>query len=195
MVFGVLSTLFVEQKTSKLKQMSEIEFGFEVKEQAGPLKNYALHLTQNMEDANDLLQETMLKALNNREKFQADTNLKGWLYTIMKNTFINSYRRMVKRNTFTDTTENSFYLNSLFNSEMNTAEATVALGDIQKEIEMLPKDLKNSFMMNFRGFKYQEIADHYGIPIGTVKTRIHLARQILKKRLQVYGRQFGFAMN
>lgn len=175
--------------------MSEFEFGFEVKEQSGPLKNYALHLTQNIEDANDLLQETMLKALNNREKFQADTNLKGWLYTIMKNTFINSYRRMVKRNTFTDTTENSFYLNSLFNSEMNTAEATVALGDIQKEIEMLPKDLKNSFMMNFRGFKYQEIADHYGIPIGTVKTRIHLARQILKKRLQVYGRQFGFALN
>jgi RNA polymerase sigma factor (sigma-70 family) len=175
--------------------MSEFEFGYEVKEQAVPLKNYAFHLTQNHEDANDLLQETMLKALNNREKFQADTNLKGWLYTIMKNTFINNYRRMVKRNTFTDTSENSFFLNSVYNSELNTAETTVALEDIQNEIEKLPKDLKNSFMMNFRGFKYQEIADHYGIPIGTVKTRIHLARQILKKRLHVYGQQFGFAMN
>jgi len=175
--------------------MSELEFGVKVEEQSRALRNYAYHLTQNPEDANDLLQETFLKALNNKDKFEDNTNLKGWLYTIMKNTFINNYRRLMKRNTFTDTTENEFYLNSLNNSEGNLGESKLMLDDMNKAIDGLPKDLQNSFMMNFRGYKYQEIADHYGIPIGTVKTRIHLARQLLKKKLAPYGRMYGLSLN
>lgn len=67
----------------------------------------------------------------------------------------------------------------------------MALQDMQVAVSKLPYELREAFMMNFRGYKYQEIADHFGIPIGTVKTRIHLARQVLKKRLKIYGEQYG----
>ncbi len=173
--------------------MTPVDFSKKVKEQAQPLKAYALYLTQNREDANDLLQDTLLKAYANYQKFTSDTNLKGWLYTIMKNTFINNYRRMVKRNTFIDSTDNSYYLDSAAHSSENLSTTKLALEDINKAISTLPADLKDAFMMNYNGYKYQEIADFFQIPIGTVKTRIHLARQILKKKLKQYGQAFGLS--
>lgn len=171
--------------------MKPSDFTKKVNEHNSSLKAYALYLTQDREDANDLLQETYLKAFANYTKFTEDTNLKGWLYTIMKNTFINNYRRMVKRNTFLDKTDNSFYIDSISHSMSNDGEVSMALQDMQVAVSKLPYELREAFMMNFRGYKYQEIADHFGIPIGTVKTRIHLARQVLKKRLKVYGEQYG----
>jgi RNA polymerase sigma-70 factor (ECF subfamily) len=162
-----------------------------VKEYSPSLKNYAYYLTQNREDANDLLQETLLKAFSHFGKFEPGTNLKGWLYTIMKNTFINNYRRKIKQNTFGDSTEEGFYLNSAAHALGNEAESTFVMDDLNTAICTLPKDLKQAFMMNFDGYKYQEIADHFAIPIGTVKTRIHLARQILKRRLHAYGASYG----
>ncbi|MFN3529167.1 MAG: RNA polymerase sigma factor [Bacteroidia bacterium] len=171
--------------------MKPTTFSAKVKEHASALKAYALYLTQNREDANDLLQETFLKAFSNYEKFTDNTNLKGWLYTIMKNTFINNYRRKVKRNTFLDSTDNDYYLNSPAHADSNGGEKKMAMDDIQHAISKLPFELREAFMMNFRGYKYQEIADHFGIPIGTVKTRIHLARQVLKKRLKLYGELYG----
>jgi RNA polymerase sigma-70 factor (ECF subfamily) len=171
--------------------MKPTTFTHKVKEHAVALKAYALYLTQDREDANDLLQETFLKAFSNYTKFTEDTNLKGWLYTIMKNTFINNYRRKVKRNTFLDSTDNEYYLNSMNHSDVNAGEKKMAMDDMQAAIAKLPYELREAFMMNFRGYKYQEIADHFGIPIGTVKTRIHLARQVLKKKLKVYGDMYG----
>lgn len=171
--------------------MKPTTFTHKVKEHAVALKTYALYLTQDREDANDLLQETFLKAFSNYTKFTEDTNLKGWLYTIMKNTFINNYRRKVKRNTFLDSTDNEYYLNSMNHSDVNAGEKKMAMDDMQAAIAKLPYELREAFMMNFRGYKYQEIADHFGIPIGTVKTRIHLARQVLKKKLKVYGDMYG----
>ena len=129
----------------------ENSFTDQVAVHALALKGYALFLTQNRDDAHDLLQETYLKAFSNRERFAPDTNLKGWLYTIMKNTFINNYRRKVKRNTFSDHTEQDSYINQ----------------------------------------PSQHIPDQFGIPIGTVKTRIHLARKALKRKLSVYGDLYG----
>lgn len=174
----------------KLNKMSPKQFTSKVKEHATALKAYGLYLTQNREDANDLLQETLLKAFSNYQKFTEDTNLKGWLYTIMKNTFINNYRRNVKRKTFIDTTDNQFYLDSQSQPMGNGGESKMAMDEIHKAINQLPVDLKDAFMMNFKGFKYQEIADYFGIPIGTVKTRIHLARQILKKKLVAYADKY-----
>jgi RNA polymerase sigma-70 factor (ECF subfamily) len=171
--------------------MKPTTFTHKVKEHAVALKAYALYLTQDREDANDLLQETFLKAFSNYTKFTEYTNLKGWLYTIMKNTFINNYRRKVKRNTFLDSTDNEYYLNSMNHSDVNAGEKKMAMDDMQAAIAKLPYELREAFMMNFRGYKYQEIADHFGIPIGTVKTRIHLARQVLKKKLKVYGDMYG----
>lgn len=171
--------------------MKPSEFSRRVNEHASALKAYAVYLTQEREEANDLLQETYLKAFSNYQKFTEDTNIKGWLYTIMKNTFINNYRRNVKRNTFLDNSDSGYYLDSVSHSSENGASTKLALEDINAAISALPKDLREAFMMNYTGYKYQEIADHFDIPIGTVKTRIHLARQVLKKKLRDYGVSFG----
>jgi RNA polymerase sigma-70 factor (ECF subfamily) len=154
-------------------------------------KGYALFLTQNKEEAHDLLQETYLKAFSNRDRFAPDTNLKGWLYTIMKNTFINNYRRKVKRNTFSDQTDQDYYINQPSQRIPNQAESKMVMDDLNKAIALLPFELREAFMLNFKGHKYQDIADRFGIPIGTVKTRIHLARKVLKRKLSVYGDQYG----
>jgi RNA polymerase sigma-70 factor (ECF subfamily) len=151
------------------------------------LRPFALKLTKDSEEANDLLQETMLKAFTNREKFAEGTNLKAWLYTIMKNTFITNYQRLVRRNTFIDTTENLHYINSSENSTENLAYSEFALDDINNAINHLDETYKIPFIMHFRGFKYHEIAERLNIPIGTVKNRIHIARKELKDHLQQYA--------
>lgn len=172
--------------------MTQLEFSSLVQKEGNPLRNYALQLTRNSEDANDLVQETMLKAFTYHNKFAEGTNLKGWLYTIMKNSFINNYRRLVKRKTFIDTTENSFYLDSISNSTDNAGEKKFMMRDMEAAIESLPYDLKKTFTMNHKGFKYHEIAEILNIPIGTVKTRIFVARRLLRKKLESYGKAYGF---
>lgn len=173
--------------------MTQIEFNHAVQTQYKPLRGYAMKLVQDVEDANDLVQETMLKAFKNKDKFAEGTNLKGWLYTIMKNIFINNYRRMVNSNIFTDDTENQYYINSMSNSGKNGAESRLALGDIHKAIDSLSDNLKKPFMMSFQGYKYEEIAQNLSIPLGTVKIRIHNARHKLQDALQTYGNQFGLS--
>ncbi|MSQ79903.1 MAG: RNA polymerase sigma factor [Flavobacteriaceae bacterium] len=175
--------------------MTNMEFTTAVTKEKTPLRQYAYKLTKNSDDANDLLQDTMLKAITNREKFVAQTNLKGWLYTIMKNSFINNYRRMVKQNTFIDQTDNTYYLDSMSVAEGNQAESKFMMRDMEHAIDTLPDDLKNTFMMNFTGYKYHEIADLMKIPIGTVKTRIFVARRMLRGKLSVYGQAYGYRTN
>lgn len=170
------------------KVMTSVEFSSNLHEISAALKPFALKLTKDSEDANDLLQETMLKAFTNRDKFAEGTNLKAWLYTIMKNTFITNYQRLVRRNTFIDTTENLHYINSSENITQNLAFSTFAMEDINKAIEKLEESFRQPFIMHFRGFKYHEIAEKLHIPIGTVKNRIHIARKELKDRLKVYGK-------
>ncbi|MBI3233863.1 MAG: RNA polymerase sigma factor [Bacteroidetes bacterium] len=167
--------------------MTAIEFNSLVTNERSPLRQYAYQLTKDIEDANDLLQETMLKAFTYREKFTDSANIKGWLYTIMKNSFINNYRRMVKRKTFIDQTDNLYFIDSLHNTTNNLGESKYIIKDIEKAIESLPKDVKDTFMMNFNGYKYHEISEIFNVPIGTVKTRIFVARRMLKAKLKVYG--------
>lgn len=171
--------------------MTSIEFKKMVEREARPLRHYAYQLTRNVEDTNDLVQETMLKAFTYQDKFEDGTNLKGWLYTIMKNTFINNYRRMVKRNTFIDQTDNDFYLDSMAHSVKNEGERRFMMQDIERAIESLPMSLKKPFTMNHKGFKYHEIAEILNIPIGTVKTRIFVARRQLRQSLQGYASMYG----
>ena len=92
--------------------MTALEFSYTITQMAKALQPFAMKLTKDSEEANDLLQETLLKAYTNREKFSEGTNLKAWLYTIMKNTFITNYQRMVRRGTFIDTTDNLHFINS-----------------------------------------------------------------------------------
>ena len=167
--------------------MTALEFSYTVDKLSVSLKPFALRLTRDMEDANDLLQETLLKAFSNREKYTDGTNLKAWMYTIMKNTFITNYQRMVRKNTFIDSTDNMHYINSSTNTIENSAYGKFAMKDITRAIENLDDAYKIPFTMHFRGFKYHEIAEKLDIPIGTVKNRIHIARKELKYKLKNYA--------
>lgn len=167
--------------------MTALEFSYTIDKLTVFLRPFALRLTRDMEDANDLLQETVLKAFSNREKYTDGTNLKAWLYTIMKNTFITNYQRMIRKNTFIDSTDNLHYINSSSAAIENSAYGKFAMKDINDAIEKLNDTYKIPFLMHFRGFKYHEIAEKLDIPIGTVKNRIHIARKELKGKLQNYA--------
>ncbi|MFT6969563.1 MAG: RNA polymerase sigma factor (sigma-70 family) [Roseivirga sp.] len=171
----------------KANTMTVLEYNHEISQMTKSLKPFALKLTKDSEDANDLLQETLMKAFKNREKFSEGTNLKAWLYTIMKNTFITNYQKMVRRGTFIDTTDNLHFINSSDSKIENRAYGDFALNDINQAIDLLDDVYKTPFMMYFRGFKYQEIAERLEIPIGTVKNRIHIARKLLKEKLTTYS--------
>jgi RNA polymerase sigma factor (sigma-70 family) len=166
--------------------MTQSEFSATLSQMTVSLKPFAMKLTRDAEDANDLLQETMLKAYTNQDKFTEGTNLKAWLYTIMRNTFITNYQRLVRRNTFIDTTENLHFINSSESITQNLAFSTFIRQDIDNAIASVDETYSLPFMMYFRGFKYHEIAEKLKIPIGTVKNRIHIARHELKGKLKVY---------
>lgn len=175
--------------------MTKQEFSSLVLTEQKSLKNYAKMLTRNTEDAHDLVQETMLKAYANRDSYISNTSIKAWLFTIMKNSFINQYRRMVKRNTFLDTTDNTYFLDSPFIALENKGDLKMMKKDIHKAIEDLPSSLRETFMLHYYGYKYHELAEYYNIPIGTIKTRIHMARKALKDKLSDYGASYGLCMN
>ena len=148
------------------------------------LRRFALKLTADPEDANDLLQETSLKALDNEDKYTPDTNFKGWMYTIMRNIFINNYRKTVRDQTFVDQTENLYHLNLPQDSGFESTEGNYDLKEIRKIVHELPKEYRVPFSMYVSGFKYREIAEKLGLPIGTVKSRIFFTRQRLQKDLK-----------
>jgi RNA polymerase sigma factor (sigma-70 family) len=166
--------------------MTQVEFDHRVKDQYKPLKNFALKLTRDLEDAIDLTQETMLRAFSNREKFREGTNMKAWLYTIMKNIFINNYRRQSNSLVTTDDTDNQYFINNHSQRTGNLGERKMILQDIHRAVESLSINLKTPFLMAFQGYKYEEIADHMRVPLGTVKIRIHNARKRLKQLLKDY---------
>jgi RNA polymerase sigma factor (sigma-70 family) len=167
--------------------MTAIEFNYSLEKAGTSLKPFALRLTKDIEDANDLIQETLVKAFTNRDKFADGTNLKAWLYTIMKNTFITNYQRIVRRKTFIDTSDNLQYINSGNSVTQNTAHSAFAMQEITSTIDSLEETYRTPFMLYYKGFKYHEIAERLNIPIGTVKNRIHIARKELKERLLKFG--------
>jgi len=169
------------------EKMSKNEFKSMVSSHAESLKMYALHFTHDDEDANDLVQDTVLKAITYHEKFKEGTNLKGWLYTIMKNTFINNYRRFVKISGMVTKSEEISSSNLVYSSTKNRGENQFVMDDIREAMDKLSEEYYVPFTMYFEGYKYHEIADHLSIPIGTVKTRIHVARKSLKKSLKTYA--------
>lgn len=168
--------------------MSVLEFNNKFYALTSSLNAFAYNLTRNHEDAKDLYQETAFRAMTNRDKFRPGTNLKAWLFTIMKNIFINNYRKKVKRNTIIDTTENNYFLNSGSKVIGNDASENIAMDELSDIIEDVDESLSKPFMMHYVGYKYQEIADELDLPLGTVKSRIFFARKELKDKInQHYG--------
>ena len=162
--------------------MTNIEtFQKEVLELESNLNKYAYSLTMNVEDAKDLVQETFFKAFNNQEKFNEHTSIKAWTYTIMKNTFINEYRKRIKKEAVFSYEVHEYIINNR-PSEFNP-ESDLGFSDLSEAVESLDIDFKIPFKMLDDGYKYNEIAEELGICLGTVKSRIHISRKRLSKIL------------
>lgn len=169
---------------------------------ADALYNFAFHLVYNEEDANDLVQETFLKAYRFIDSYQQGTNAKAWLFKILKNAFINDYRKKVKQPVKVD-------YEKLFDYKETEEESYVEYVDLRQEvfqgligdevtraINELPVDFKTVILLcDVEEFSYEEIAKIVDIPIGTVRSRLHRARNILKEKLRTYAEEQGYKEN
>lgn len=160
--------------------MSHFNFNAELSQLEGMLLNFAYKLTRNREEAKDLYQETAYRALMNKDKFRQGTNLKAWLFTIMRNIFINSYRKKVKQNTLLDSTDNQYHLNTGGPVISNDANSAIMMKELQEIVDALDDSIRQPFMLHYYGYKYQEIAEQLHLPLGTIKSRIFFARKALK---------------
>ena len=138
----------------------------------------------NNETAKDLFQETLYRALANKDKYNVGTNIKAWLYTIMRNIFINDYRRRSKQSTVLDNTPNDFLLNYNQVVSSNAAIGNIKVKEINEAIYNLPEIFKTRFLLYYDGYKYHEVAGMLKEPLGTIKSRIHFARKLLKTHIE-----------
>lgn len=150
------------------------------------LLNFAYMLTANREEAKDLLQDTTLKALDNEDKYIDNVNFKGWVFTIMRNIFINNYRRVVRNQTIIDQTEDLYHLNLPQDSGFASPEGSFTVKEITTAINSFSEEYRIPFSMHVVGYKYHEIAEKMDLPLGTVKSRIFFARQRLQEMLKDY---------
>ena len=150
------------------------------------LLSFAIILTSNRDDAYDLLQDTVLKALDNKDKYMDNTNFKGWVFTIMRNIFINNYRRAARAQTVVDTTDDLYHLNLPQDSGIASPEHSYAVTEISEAINGFSDDYRIPFSMHLAGYRYAEIAKHMNLPVGTIKSRIYYARQRLRRQLGDY---------
>lgn len=164
--------------------MSNKQFSSELLNLRSSLQSFAMSLTSDPVEAEDLTQETFFKAFKYQNQYEENTNLKAWTFTIMKNTFINNYRKFVRQNTAVDTTKDLYYLNTSQELNNEGPESDYGLQEITKAIASLEDEYRRPFEMHVEGFKYKEIADELQLPIGTVKSRIFFTR---KKLMRILG--------
>jgi len=167
--------------------MTQLQFNNNLLGLQSKLRYYALSLTADNEKANDLLQETLLKALMHRETFSVNTNFNAWIYTIMKNTFINDYRRKVKAKKTFDSADWNSGTDWMKNTISHSPDSIYRSKEIIDKIKGLDDEYRIPFTMFLDGFKYKEIADELNLPLGTVKSRIFFTRKKLEKILQEYS--------
>jgi len=166
--------------------MTENQFSLMIKDHVSSLYSHAMRYTRNEEDAHDLVQDTMLKAIKFYSNYTEGTNIKGWLFVILRNTFINDYRRNQKKNALIVQSDEISSPELMVSATSNKATGSFVMDDIGKAMKSLPEAYSKPFILYFEGHKYHEIAEYLDIPIGTVKTRIHVARDLLKKYLKTY---------
>lgn len=150
------------------------------------LYQFTRKFTTNRDESLDLVQDTILKALNHKSKFRDDVNLKGWLYTIMRNTFINQYRKSSKFRKSVGENAEFKYLNTEETYTFNKPEGNLQWKEVWNVVDSIKEELGKPFKMYTSGYKYQEIAKHLELPLGTVKNRIFQARQEIQKQLTGY---------
>ena len=147
------------------------------------LEPVAISLTRNLEDAKDLVQETIYRALVNKDKYKEGTNIKAWLYTIMRNIFINNYRRNKKFSRVSGEVPQDYFMFQTERVARNEGMISLGIKEIKSAIDKLPDLFRLSFEMHYLGYKYQEIADMLQEPLGTIKSRIHFARKLLTPKV------------
>ncbi|MDL2278865.1 RNA polymerase sigma factor [Parabacteroides sp. OttesenSCG-928-G07] len=150
------------------------------------MMNFALTLTANRDDAQDLLQDTTLKVLNNQDKFVDNVNFKGWVLTVMRNLFINNYHKVVRTQTVIDQNADLYNLDIINDSGFDSPEGSYQMSEINNAINNLSEEMRIPFSMFLSGYKYHEIADKLSLPLGTIKSRIFFARQELQKELEEF---------
>jgi len=165
------------------KTMTTIEFSYQLTGLEDKLTRFAMRLTSNREDAKDLMQETMLKAYTYRTHYEDCTNMLAWTCTIMKNIFINNYRRSMRHQTIFDNTNDQFFLNRSQYIDYSSPDSIYTIKQLNQIINSLKDEFKTPFKMHLDGYKYKEIADKLDLNIGTVKSRIFFARQKLMNTL------------
>ena len=166
--------------------MSTAEFNDLLLSNAAPLRPFAVSLTHDQEIAKDLFQETLYKALANRDKYSTGTNIKAWLFTIMRNIFINDYRRKAKHRIIFDNSQNIELGNASKVVVSNDGENSLQLKEINNAIYQIPQIFKVPFLLYFEGYRYHEISEWLNEPLGTIKSRIHFARKLLKEKINRY---------
>ena len=153
------------------------------------LRAFSLKLTGNNVDAEDLYQDTVLRIITNADKYNPGTNFKAWAVTIMRNIFINNYRKKMRRNMIIDQTPNNYYINSGDSVVDNEGETNIEYDELLKMVNALPEDFRKPFVMAFQGYKYDEIAEELDSPLGTIKSRIFFARKKLQKMYKASSRE------
>lgn len=166
--------------------MTALEFNHAVLGLRENLRYFALSLTSDHEDADDLVQDTFVKVFSNKDKFNPSTNLKAWVYTIMKNTFINKYRRKTKIQFINDSTNESFFINQSNSTDHVTPASKLNHDEMMAVLQGLEDAYRVPFEMYYNGFKYKEIAEELDLSIGTVKSRIFFSRKKLMEQLEGY---------
>ena len=166
--------------------MSTAEFSLLLSDNADFLKPFAINLTKDHESAKDLFQETLYRALSNKDKYNVGTNIKAWLYTIMRNIFINAYRKRAKQSVILDNSPNDFLIDQTRTKVLNDGVTNLNLREVKQLIYELPELFRIPFNLYYEGYKYNEIAEELNEPLGTIKSRIHFARKILKQKIQRY---------
>ena len=164
--------------------MNAAAFRRDLLEMQSELQRFAFKLTADKEEANDLMQETSLRSLENMEKYTPDTNFKGWVYTIMRNLFINNYRKILREQTYVDYTDNLHNIDSTQLTNDSITENDYDRKELYRVVNSLPDIYRVPFSMFVSGFKYREIADKLSLPLGTVKSRIFFTRRSLQEELK-----------
>ncbi len=175
------------------------EFELEAVPHMDILYNYALRMTSNVDDANDLVQETFLKAYRFWDKYEKGTNIRAWLFRIMKNSYINRYRKETKEPETVDYNDiqNFYHTIRYASSDPNDLQEKIFGGlledDVARAIESLPEDFRTVVILcDIEGLSYEEISDFVHCPIGTVRSRLHRGRKMLRVKLLRYATEHGY---
>jgi len=168
--------------------MTKREFSTEFEKWTSYLKGFAYNLTRDKHLAEDLYQDTAVAVFRNQDKYSDGTNMKAWLGVIMRNLFINGYRKKKRRGLIFDDSKESYLLNDNENPVSNEGETNIVMTEMLEMVDELTDGLRIPFVMTYEGYKYEEIAQHMQLPIGTVKSRIFHARKILKAKIQILSR-------